>query len=63
MGEERTTDSESGGFQSKEIDRVNILHQSCRKIRVENHDRYLEGGIELLDFTQTAPPQRGGEDF
>ena len=32
-----------------------------QKDRLENQDRYLEGGIGLLDIAQTALPLGGGD--
>ena len=58
--EEGTTNCESGGDQSKEIDPVNVSLQSCRKIGWKIKIGILEGGIGLL-WLLKRPPLQGGD--
>ena len=58
--EEGTTNCESGGDQSKEIDPVNVSLQSCRKIGWKIKIGILEGGIGLLWLLKRPPLQGGG---
>ena len=58
--EEGTTNCESGGDQSKEIDPVNVSLQSCRKIGWKIKIDILEGGIGFL-YLLKRPPHWGGD--
>ena len=58
--EEGTTNCESGGDQSKEIDPVNVSLQSCRKIGWKIKIGILEGGIGFLWLLQRPPLLGGG---